>query len=123
MGKLNLVLFFLMSFTISSFSQSARMLNNAPSIESKKAEFVEYLNKWTPRLEEAISIKDHTSVEAIVKKVSEDVSVFQGDLKGDLKNQDQVFLTYMEQVQISLSSKETYKTGLYLMKQMLSIYQ
>lgn len=123
MLRFQIVFILLTSLCLSLSGQTERMIEPNDKMEISKKGLGDYLNNWTPRLEEAIAIDDQKSVDAIINKMIGDISQIKDELSTTEKEADPSFVAYLNRLNYILVEKKDYKSGLQLMKRILSDIQ
>lgn len=123
MLRFQIVFILLTSICFSLSGQTERTIEPTDKMEMSKKGLVDYLNNWTPRLEEAIDIDDKKSVDAIINKMVGDISQIKDELSIAEKEADPSFVAYLNRLNYVLVEKKDYKSGLQLMKRILSDIQ
>lgn len=120
MLRLQLIVLLISFFSFSSFGQSERIIETAVKVELTKSGLVNYLEKWTPRLEEAISTNDTKSVNAIAGRLSRDLEDMKAGLSEVDRNFDKTFIAYVEQLERYISTEKNYRGALQLMSEIIN---
>lgn len=123
MLRLQIVFVLLISLCFSLSGQTERVIEPSTNMEISKKGFGDYLNKWTPRLEEAIAIEDQKSIEAILDKMVADISVIKDALSIAEKETDPTFVAYLNRLNYVLTEQKDHRSCLQLMKRILSDIQ
>ena len=119
MLRLQLIVLLISFFSFSGFGQSERIIETAVKVELTKSGLVNYLEKWTPRLEEAVATDDTKSVDAIAGRLSRDLEDMKAGLSEVDRNFDKTFIAYVEQLERYISIEKNYRGELQLMSEII----
>ena len=120
MLRLQLIVLLISFLSFSGFGQSERIIETAVKVELTKSGLVNYLEKWTPRLEEAVSTNDTKSVDAIAGRLSRDLEDMKAGLSEADRNFDKTFIAYVEQLERYISIEKNYRGALQLMSEIIN---
>jgi hypothetical protein len=119
MFRLQLIIVLVSFFSISGFSQIDRIIDPETKTEMTKTGVNEYLSEWAPRLEEAISLKDTKSMEAISGRILKDLKQMKAELPENSETLDKTYLAYLNRLDYMLSEGENYPAALIIMQKII----